>query len=72
MNQRSGQDMATDNAGIDPAVRARITSQIDAFEKAMGDAENDPSADALGRLRESADELMRALSAILLELGKQP
>jgi hypothetical protein len=30
------------------------------------------SADAQDRLREAADELMRAIAAVMLELGKQP
>jgi hypothetical protein len=64
--------MAIDGAGIDPAARKRVTAQIEAFEEALDDADNDPSADAQDRLREAADELMRALAAVMLELGKRP
>jgi hypothetical protein len=64
--------MAIGGAGIDPAVRERVTKQIEAFEEALDDTDNDPSADAQDRLREAADELMRAIAAVVLELGKQP
>jgi hypothetical protein len=65
--------MATNGAGIvDPVVRDRVVAQIQAFEEALDDADNDPAADAQDRLREAADELMRAVAAVVLELGKQP
>jgi hypothetical protein len=64
--------MAIDGAGFDPAVRERVTAQIEAFEEALDDVGDDPSSDAQDRLREAADELMRAVSAVVLELGKQP
>jgi hypothetical protein len=59
-------------AGIDPGVRDRVIQQIDAFNEALDDTDSDPSADAQDRLREAADELMRAIAAVMLELGKQP
>ena len=49
--------MATDGAGIDPAVRERAVERIDAFKEVLDEA---------------ADELMRAVAAVMLELGKQP
>jgi hypothetical protein len=64
--------MTTDGGGIDPAVRKRVTAQIEAFEEALDDADNDPSSDAQDRLHEAADELMRAVAAVILERGKQP
>jgi hypothetical protein len=64
--------MPIDGAGIDPAVRKRVTAQIEAFEEALDEADNDPSADAQDRLREAADGLMRAVASVVLELGKQP
>jgi len=64
--------MAIGGAGIDPAVRERVTAKIEVFEEALDDADNDPSADAQDRLREAADELMRAVASVVLELGKQP
>jgi hypothetical protein len=60
--------MATDGIGLDPAVRERVIGQIDAFEAALDDADNDPSTDAQDRLREAADDLMRAVAAVILEL----
>jgi len=64
--------MATDGAGIDPAVRERVVERIDAFKEVLDEAADDPSADAQERLREAADELMRAVAAVMLELGNQP
>ena len=64
--------MAIGGAGIDPAVRERVTAKIEVFEEALDDADNDPSSDAQDRLSEAADELMRAVAAVILELGKQP
>ena len=64
--------MATNGAGIDPVVRDRVIAQIQAFEEALEEADNDPSVDARDRLHNAADELMRAIAAVMLELGKQP
>jgi hypothetical protein len=64
--------MATDGVGLDPAVRERVIGQIAAFEEALDDADNDPSTNTQDRLREAADDLMRAVAAVILELGKQP
>ena len=64
--------MAIDAVRLDPAVRERVLQQIDAFEYALGETNRDPSASAQDRLRKAADELMRAVAAVLLELGKQP
>jgi hypothetical protein len=64
--------MTTDGAGIDPAVRDRVIERIDAFNEALDDVDNDPSADAQDRLGEAADKLMRAIAAVMLELGKLP
>ena len=63
--------MTNDGAGIDPTVKERVVAQIEAFEEALDHAASDPSADARDRLREAADKLMRAVAAVLLELGKQ-
>ena len=68
----AGRDMATDGTGSDPAVRDRVIKQTDALEEALDEADSDPSADALDRLREAADELLRAIAAVMIELGKQP
>ena len=64
--------MATDRLGIDPAVRERVFAQIAVFEEALAEADDHQSIDARERLREAADELMLAVAAVMLELGKQP
>ena len=64
--------MATDSAGIDLDLRERVIQQIHIFEEALDEADDDPSDDAQNRLREAADDLMRAVAAVILELGKQP
>ena len=65
VNQLAGRDMAADGVDINSAVRERVIAQIDAFEEALDEGDED-------RLREAADELMRAVAAVLLQLGKQP
>jgi hypothetical protein len=64
--------MRSGGAGLGPAVRERALAEIEAFQAALDDADSDPSADARDRLREAADELMRAIAAVMLELGKLP
>ena len=64
--------MATNGAGIDPVVRERVIARIAVFEEALAEADDDRSFDARERLRKAADELMRAVAAVTLELGKQP
>ena len=64
--------MAADGGSVDPAVRDRVSEQIRAFEEALDEAGPNPSADAQDKLRKAADRLMRALAAVMLELGKQP
>jgi hypothetical protein len=56
----------------DPAVKQRVVAQIEAFEEALDEVDSGPSADARDRLHEAADGLMRAIAAVMLELGKQP
>jgi hypothetical protein len=64
--------MAINGAGIDPVVRDRVIAQTEAFKEALDEAADDTSADAQDRLREAADELMRAVAGVMLELSKQP
>ena len=64
--------MLTNGAGLDPAVRVRAIAEIEGFQEALDEAGSDPSADTRDRLREAADRLMRAVAAVMLELGKQP
>ena len=56
---------------IDSTVRDRVMQQIEAFEQALDDAEQNPSSANQDELREAADELMRAVAGVLLELGKR-
>ena len=46
--------------------------QIENFEQALDEGERNPSSPSQDKLREAADELMRAVAAVVLELGKQP
>jgi hypothetical protein len=66
--------MTTDGNGgaIDSTVRDRVMRQIEAFEQALDDAEQNPSSANQDKLHKAADELMRAVAGVLLELGKQP
>lgn len=56
---------------IDPKVRARVMEQIPVVTDALDAAIANPTDDVLDGLREAADELMRALGRVLLEVERQ-
>jgi hypothetical protein len=60
------------NGGIDPAACERVVERIEHFERALQRAARNPSVEARDDLRDASDELMRAVAAIMIELGKQP
>jgi hypothetical protein len=61
-----------DGGVIDPAVRNRVMRQIEHFERALDEAEQNPSSATQDKLREAGDELMHAVAAVMFELGKLP
>ena len=64
--------MAHDQHGstLDPVVRDRVMEHVDQFVDALDEAAANASAEALEDLRAAADELMRAIARVMIELGK--
>ena len=64
--------MTTNGYGgiIDPAVRNCVTRQIEGFERALDEAELNPLSASQDKLREATGELMRAVAAVMLALGR--
>lgn len=53
---------------LDPLVRDRIMEHIGPFVDALNEAMARPSTDALEDVRTTADELMRAIASVMIEL----
>ena len=61
--------MAVNGEGsLDPVVRDRVMEHIGPFVHALDEAVANPSADALEDVRTTADELMRAIASVMIEL----
>jgi hypothetical protein len=54
---------------IDPAILDRAKRCIGPLEEAINGAAENPSPEAIEDLRQAADQLMRGLAGILIELG---
>jgi hypothetical protein len=59
-----------ENRSIDPAVRDRVTDLISLFVDALDEAMNNPSPQTADELRKAADDLMRAVARVILEVSK--
>jgi hypothetical protein len=53
---------------VDPATLDRVKQHIGLVEDAVDEVAANPSPQALEELREAADQLMRALAGVLIEL----
>ncbi len=58
------------NGGISSSVYERVIEQIETFSEALEEARTNPTDEALDRLRDAADELMRATGRILIEVER--
>jgi hypothetical protein len=63
--------MTTNVGVVDPAVRDRVMRQIGDFKQALEDAQQGSLATARDTLSKATDKLMRAVAAVILEVGKQ-
>lgn len=61
---------SADMAKVDPALRDRIVQDAEALTDALDQAVANPAPATLDRLREAADQLMRATARVLLETGQ--
>jgi DNA-binding FrmR family transcriptional regulator len=57
--------------GVDQTLRDRVMEQIAIVQDALDAAVANPTDDHLDELREVADQLMRALARVLLEIERQ-
>ncbi len=64
MSQQGG------NGGVSTSVYERVVQQIETFSKALQEAKANPTDEALDRLRDAADELMRATGRVFIEIER--
>jgi hypothetical protein len=57
--------------GIDPSLRERVIDAIGRATDALEAASANPSDDTLDELHQAADNLMRALGRVILEIERQ-
>lgn len=63
--------MANNQRGtLSPTLRDRIATEMMLFTQALDAAITDPSQEVLDRLRDAADELMRATGRVLIEIAR--
>jgi hypothetical protein len=55
---------------LDPSLRQRVVGRIEPFVDALDKAVVNPKPETIDDLREAADELMRAIARVMLELGR--
>jgi hypothetical protein len=64
-----GRNVVLNGVGsLDPVVRDRVVEHIGPFVDALDEAVASSSADALEDVRTKADELMRAIASVMIEL----
>jgi hypothetical protein len=55
---------------LDPDLKGRIHKAMERLNRAMTEAERNPTLQNLDELREACDELMRSTARVLLELAR--
>jgi hypothetical protein len=55
---------------LDPSLRERVVGRIEPFVDALDAAVANPKPETIEDLQEAADELMRAIARVMLELGR--
>jgi hypothetical protein len=55
---------------LDPSLHQRVVGRIDSFVDALDKAVVSPKPETIADLQEAADELMRAIARVMLELGR--
>jgi hypothetical protein len=61
---------ADQNGSIDPAVRDRVMDLIPPFVDALEEAAKNSSPQTADELRKAADDLMRAVASVMMEVSK--
>ncbi len=55
---------------MDPSLRERVAERVEHFVDALDEAAVNPEPETIEDLQEAADELMRAIARVMLELGR--
>jgi hypothetical protein len=66
----AGKRSSDERVALDPSLRERVVGRIERFVDALGEAAVNPDPETIEGLDEAADELMRAIARVVLELGR--
>ena len=66
----AGKRSSLERAALDLSVRERVVGRIAPFVDALDEAVINPEPETIEDLQEAADELMRAIARVMLELGR--
>ena len=55
---------------MDPSLRERVVGRIEPFVDVLDEAVANPKPETIEGLQKAADELMRAIARVMLELGR--
>jgi hypothetical protein len=66
----AGKRRSDERASLDPSVRERVVGRIKPFVDALDEAVANPKPETIEDLQKAADELMRAIARVMLELGR--
>jgi hypothetical protein len=65
-----GKRSSDQRAAFDPSLRERVVGRIEPFVDALDAAVVNPEPETIEDLQEAADELMRAIARVILELAR--
>jgi hypothetical protein len=66
----TGEQRNRERASLDPSLRDRVVERIEPFVDAFDKAVVNPEPQAIEDLQFAADQLMRAIARVILELGR--
>ena len=66
----AGKRSSDQRAGLDASLRQRVVERIEPFVDALDEAVANPKPETIEDLQKAADELMRAIARVMLELGR--
>jgi hypothetical protein len=64
----AGKRSSDQRAGLDPSLRKRVVERIEPFVDALDKAVVNLEPETIENLQEAADELMRAIARVMLEV----
>ena len=66
----AGKRSSDERVGLDPSLRDRIVERIGPFIDALDEAVANPEPEMIEDVQEAANELMRAIARLMLEVGR--